>query len=102
MIATQQPSDNESSEHEVAESARKGEITGVRLAILLKAQNIIEDSCIFKDPFPNPQQNLLGRVDAWKSASRNCDIKGEIPDLEDGTDKYVSNPLQLCTCSDII
>ena len=53
-------------------------------------------------PFPNPQQDVLVRVDTWKSASRNCDIKGENPDLEDGTDKYVSNPPQLCTCSHII
>ena len=40
----------------VGEQARKCEISGVRLAILLKAQNMCEDSCIFEDPLLIPNR----------------------------------------------
>ena len=63
---------------------RKGNI-----GILLQAQGICEDAGLFEDPFPSPQQDATGRVDAWKSASRLSYIKGAIPEMEDTDDKYV-------------
>lgn len=76
--------------------------SGMRLAILIKAQNICEDACLFEDPFPDPHQDVIGRVESWKSASRHCGIKGEIPDMNNNVDKYVSNTARFYICSNIM
>jgi hypothetical protein len=67
------------------------------MSILLYAQSILEDACLFEDPFPSAQQDVMSRIEAWKTASRQYGLKGAIPGME-GVDKYVS---MLCIPLDI-
>ena len=65
--------------------------------VFIKAQDICEDTFVFENPFPNVQDDIMGRVDAWKSAARQCYIKGAVLDMDDKVERYVSNilyPLQ--------
>ena len=65
-------------------------ITGPYKAIMEKAQILYEDSCLFENPFPSPHEDVLTRVDTWKSAARLCDVKEEVPDMRQGWFKNVS------------
>ena len=73
-------------------------LTGVQWAIFNKTTSICEDAFIFENPLPTAQEDTFARYDAWRTASRQCDIKGTIPDMEECVDKVVSN---LCTLPDI-
>ena len=54
------------------------------------AQKIYEDICIFETAFPTPTQDVIARIDTWRSATRQCNIKGKMPDLNDDLDPMVS------------
>ena len=68
-------------------------LTPLQWAILVKAQPVYEDSCIFETPFPTPQQDMLARVDAWRSAARQCNVKGTVPDMGEKVNTKVSDTL---------
>ena len=98
-----QTSHDGDSQFEVQDPEDKGdiEIPGPQRAIVKKAQSLCEDSTLFEDPFPNSHQEVITRVDAWKSAARLCDLKGEIPNMEDKWFKYVSNLAWLYICPNL-
>ena len=58
-----------------------------------KKKNICKDSYIFENPFPTGQEDVISKIDAWKTASRQCDIKGKVPDVGRSVDKFVSDNL---------
>ena len=60
--------------------------------ILDLTQHMCEDSCIFETPFPTPQKDMSTRMDSWKAAARKCDIKGEVPEMDEDIDQYVGVP----------
>ena len=74
-------------------------LTGIKWSIFNKTKVLYEDSYIFKNPFPTPTEDTNVGLDACRSASRQCDIKGTIPGIGEAIDAYVSNP---CTLHDII
>ena len=61
--------------------------------VLYNCQSILEDVCIFENPFPSAQEEMVAEFDAWRSASRLANIKGEIPELHKDVHQYVSSPL---------
>ena len=67
--------------------------TGVQWAILNKTVGICENTYTFENPFPTCQEDRRARCDAWSIASRQYDIKGLIPEMEDSVDQFVSTTL---------
>ena len=65
------PDTLDDSQSEIPDLVIKGEskpdhkISGLQLAIMVKAQHMCEDFILFEDPFPTTQWDLLLRVDAW-------------------------------------
>ena len=51
---------------------------------------MLDDTCIFKNRFPTPYQYCTTIYDAWKSASRQCNVKGAIRDIYGNLDQTVS------------
>ena len=72
-------------------------ISGTYISILLYAQSILENVCLFEDPVPSAQQDVISIIEAWKAMATQCGLKEAIPGIE-GVDKYVS---MLCIPLDI-
>ena len=67
-------------------------LIGLQWSIFNKAKSICEDSHIFENPFPTSSEDVIGRFDAWRSASRQFNIKGEIPEMGEKVEGHVSKP----------
>ena len=67
-------------------------LTGLQWSIIHKAKSICENSLIFKNPFPLISESVIVRFDAWGSASRQFNMKGEILQIREKVDGYVSKP----------
>ena len=68
----------------------KRKLTPKQWTIMMVAPKIYEDACIFETVFPTPPQDMTARIDTWRSAARQCNIKEKIPDLDDDLDPIVS------------
>jgi hypothetical protein len=97
-----QDTGTEDPEQETSIRKNKLILTRTLWPIFIIAQDICEDAFVFEDPFPIPQEDIMGRVDAWKSAARQCNIKGAVPDLDEKVDIYVSNTYLLQDIPNII
>ena len=56
----------------------KIKVKSKQLAIMMRAQNIFEDTCVYENPFPTPQLDMITKSDVWRSTARLSNVKGVI------------------------
>ena len=67
-------------------------LIGLQWTICNKAKSISEDNHILENPFPTTSEDVIVRFETWRLASRQFNIKGEIPAMREKVEGHVSKP----------
>ena len=80
----------------------KIKLTSKQWPIMMGAQKIFEDICIFENPFPTPEQDMTAKSDAWRFAARLSNVTGVIRDLDKDIEYIVSGLSHTSSLSNVM
>ena len=71
-------------------------------AIMMRAQNIFEDTCVIENPFPTPQLDIITKSDLWRSTARLSNVKGVIQHMDQDMRHIISRLPHTSSISNIM